>query len=168
MLLQYCEFMNTAFLLTGGNLGDRLKNLNNAADIIQEHDCSIQQRSSLYQTAAWGFTDQPEFYNQALKIETFLNVEELMKLLLKIEEILGRKREIKMGPRIIDIDILLMNDLIYNSQTVIIPHPYLAERRFALTPLDEIAGNIIHPVLHKTINELLNVCKDELPVYKIS
>jgi len=168
LLLIYCEFMNTAFLLTGGNLGDRLQHLQNASDAIQRYGGIIQQRSSVYQTAAWGFRDQPDFYNQVLQIQTKLNADELMKVLLEIEKISGRKRDMKLGPRIIDIDILLMNDLVYQSDTVIIPHPHLAERRFALTPLQEIAGEKIHPVLHKTINELLIECKDELPVYKIS
>jgi 2-amino-4-hydroxy-6-hydroxymethyldihydropteridine diphosphokinase len=160
--------MNTAFLLTGGNLGDRSPNLKKASDAIQQHCGVIKQRSFIYQTAAWGFTNQPDFYNQALQIQTALNADELMKTLLEIEKILGRERDIKMGPRIIDIDILLMNDLVYQSEIVIIPHPHLTERRFALTPLAEIAGEIIHPVLHKTIKELLAECKDELPVYKIS
>ena len=81
---------------------------------------------------------------------------------------MGRKREIKMGPRIIDIDILLMNNFIINSPLVTIPHPRLAERRFALTPLAEIAPDVIHPVLHTSIKDLLAVCTDNLPVYKIS
>src|ERR1700750_3440022 len=134
--------MNTAFLLTGGNLGDRSQNLKKASDIIEARCGVIQQRSFIYQTAAWGFTDQPDFFNQALQLQTNFNADELMKALLQIEKILGRKRDIKMGPRTIDIDILLMNDIIYQSETVIIPHPHLAERRFALAPLAEIAGDI--------------------------
>ena len=157
--------MNTVFLLTGGNLGNRLENLNSAAALINKKCGSIIKRSSFYQTAAWGFTNQPDFYNQALAIQTLLN---LMQALLDIEKILGRKREIKMGPRIIDIDILLAGDLVYNSSIVTIPHPHIAERRFVLIPLTEIAADAVHPVFNKTISRLLNECKDELPVHKIS
>ena len=160
--------MNKAYLCLGGNMGNCLVNLKLAFAYINEKAGNIKQQSSIYQSEAWGMDNAPDFYNQVLEIETEFNADELMKVLLKIEEMLGRKREIKMGPRIIDIDILLMNDLVYQSGTVIIPHPHLAERRFALTPLAEIAGEKIHPVLHKTINELLAECKDELPVYKIS
>lgn len=159
--------MNTAFLLTGGNLGDRLHNLEEAAKLIEKNCGSIQQLSSVYQTAAWGYTNQPDFYNQALEICTLLDADNLMQALLDIENKLGRKRSFKMAPRIIDIDILLMNDLVYTSSTVIIPHPHLEERKFVLTPLAEIAGEIIHPVFNKTINELLVECKDELTVHKI-
>ena len=94
--------------------------------------------------------------------------DDLMKTLLQIENEMGRQRSFKMAPRIIDIDILLMNEIVYQSAIVTIPHPYLAERRFVLTPLAEIAGEIIHPFYHKTINKLLAECKDELTVNKIS
>jgi 2-amino-4-hydroxy-6-hydroxymethyldihydropteridine diphosphokinase len=159
--------MNTAFLLTGGNLGNRLQNLHKAAELIKKKCGNVCLKSSVYQTAAWGFTEQPDFYNQALAINTLYQPDELMKVLLEIENEMGRTRSFKNAPRIIDIDILLMNGIVYNSSTVIIPHPQLAERRFVLTPLAEIAGEIMHPVYNKTINELLIECKDELPVHKI-
>lgn len=160
--------MNTVFLLTGGNLGDRFFNLRRAKELIQQTCGLIVKESSIYKTAAWGFTGQPDFYNQALQLETNFSPENLMQTLLSIEEKMGRKRGIKMGPRIIDIDILLMNDMILNSPHLTIPHPRLAERRFALTPLAEIAPEVIHPVLHTSVKELLAACKDNLPVYKIS
>src|SRR5205809_1547393 len=153
--------MNTAFLLTGSNLGNRLQNLQYAAKLIEESCGVIYRSSSIYQTAAWGYTTQPDFYNQALALHTLFSPDELMAALLKIENDMGRQRSFKMAPRIIDIDVLLIDNIIYNSSVVTIPHPHLAERRFVLTPLSEIAGEIVHPVFKKTINELLTECKDE-------
>lgn len=160
--------MNTAFLLTGGNLGNRFSNLQQAFKLIEAHAGLIMHQSSVYKTAAWGFTNQPEFYNQALKLQTMLSPELLMQCLLDIEKSMGRQRDVKMGPRIIDIDILLIDDIILNTPLLTIPHPLLPQRRFALTPLAEIAPDVIHPVLHKSIKDLLEDCKDDLPVYKIS
>ena len=160
--------MNISFLLTGGNLGNRFENLQQAFQLIEQTCGTILKQSSVYKTAAWGVANQPDFYNQALELQTEFLPEKLMQQLLLIEETMGRKREKKMGPRIIDIDILLMNDFIINSPLVTVPHPLVNERRFALTPLAEIAPDVIHPVLHKSIKEILAQCKDNLPVYKIS
>ena len=159
--------MNTAFLLTGGNLGNRLENLELAKKQIHKTCGQVISASAIYKTAAWGFTEQPDFYNQALELQTFLSPDTLMLALLSIEEKMGRKRTVKLGPRTIDIDMLLMDELVYNSSIVTIPHPHLQERRFALTPLAEIAANVKHPVFNKTINELLHECSDTLAVYKI-
>ena len=155
---------NTAYLITGGNLGDREQNLASAREWI-EADCGkIVRASSIYETAAWGNTDQPAFLNQALEIQTSLNSKQLIRHILKVEKKMGRIREKKYGPRIIDIDILLFNNEIITTSFLIIPHPELQNRRFVLTPLAELAPQIVHPILNKTIAELLNDCPDPLAV----
>ena len=159
--------MNKAYLLTGGNLGNRLDNLYKASDYIEQYCGKIVRRSSVYETAAWGLKEQPDFYNQALQLETLLSAHKLIEQLLFIENKMGRKREIKMGPRTIDIDILFFNNDIINEPKLIIPHPRMQDRRFVLMPLAEIASVFIHPVIHKTVAQLLKECTDELNVYKI-
>ena len=160
--------MNRAYLLTGGNLGDRNQNLTTAREFISKQCGEIIAASSLYETAAWGNTDQPAFLNQALEIVISLNARQLIRRLLKVETMMGRVREEKYGPRIIDIDILLFNDEKHNYQLLKLPHPEMQNRRFALLPLAEIAPDIVHPVLNKTITELLKECKDKLSVKKYS
>ena len=160
--------MNTAYLLIGGNLGNRSAYLQQSIELIQQFCGNIVISSSIYETAAWGVTDQPSFYNQAIAVQTAFTPESLMKELLRIEETMGRKRIIKMGPRTIDLDILLIDGLIISSSLLTLPHPALPYRRFALLPLSEIAPAIVHPVLHKTILQLLKDCTDELDVQKKS
>ncbi|MEO5948526.1 MAG: 2-amino-4-hydroxy-6-hydroxymethyldihydropteridine diphosphokinase [Chitinophagaceae bacterium] len=160
--------MNKAYLLTGGNMGDREKNLL-AAILHINKDCGlITNSSSLYETAAWGNTAQPAFLNQALEIETELTARQLMRRILKVEKMMGRTRKEKYGPRLIDIDILLYGDEIHNYELLKLPHPEMQNRRFALLPLKEIAPDIVHPVLQKSIIELLQECKDQLAVKKYS
>ena len=159
--------MNSAYLLTGGNTGNRLENLNKAAALTEAYAGNIIMRSSVYKTAAWGITDQPDFFNQVLLIETSLPPEELMQILLAIEAKMGRKRLIAMGPRNIDIDILFYTQEQINRPELIIPHPRLHLRRFALEPLAEIAPGFMHPVLKKTTSQLLQDCTDNSGVYKI-
>lgn len=160
--------MNKTFLLTGGNLGGREENLARARNAIEDICGRISRASGLYETAAWGNTAQPAFLNQALELETVLAAPVLMSRLLSIEEEIGRVRKEKYGPRIIDIDILLFNNDVIDTPSLIIPHPQMHLRRFVLTPLTEIAGNSYHPVLHKTITELLDSCPDMLEVKKYS
>ena len=160
--------MNTAYLLIGGNLGNRTAYLQQAIQLIRESCGNIVHSSAIYETAAWGLTDQPSFYNQALAVETLLNPEALMQQLLQIEEQMGRQRTVKMGPRIIDLDILLIDQWVIASGLLTLPHPALPQRRFALLPLCEIAPALIHPVLHKSITQLLAECTDELDVQKKS
>lgn len=158
--------MNRAFVLTGGNLGDRNANLEMARKWI-ETDCGpIMNASAIYETAAWGKTDQPAFLNQVLEIHTPLNAKQLIRHILEIENKMGRLRKEKYGPRAIDIDILLFNDEIHTTAFLKIPHPEMQNRRFVLVPLVEIAATVIHPVLKKTMSDLLNDCPDSLPVKK--
>ncbi len=159
--------MNKAYLLTGGNEGDRFLHMQQARTNI-EHICGqILQVSSLYETAPWGKTDQPDFLNQVLQIETELRPEELLRAVLFIEEQGGRIRTVKNAPRTIDIDILFYDRLILEVKGLTIPHPRIAERRFVLEPMNEISPDFIHPVMRKTIHQLLMECKDELAVKKI-
>lgn len=160
--------MNKAYLLTGGNKGDRKSNLEKAAVMIDASCGKILRRSALYETAAWGKTDQPSFLNQALLIDSQMDPEALMRSLLDIELRLGRVRNEKYGPRTIDIDMLLFENRIQHTSLLTLPHPELTRRRFALQPLAEIAPTLHHPVNGKTILELLEVCEDHLPVSKWS
>ncbi|MES2004976.1 MAG: 2-amino-4-hydroxy-6-hydroxymethyldihydropteridine diphosphokinase [Bacteroidota bacterium] len=160
--------MSTAYLLIGGNLGNRSAYLRQAIELIQQSCGNIVHYSAIYETSAWGLTDQPSFYNQALALQTSMQPGALMQQLLAIEEIMGRKRTLKLGPRIIDLDILLMDELVISSGLLTLPHPALPQRRFALLPLAEIAPSLIHPVLQKTIAALLEECTDELDVQKKS
>ena len=160
--------MHNAYLLLGTNLGNRLAHLVKAAEFIQSLCGNVTTQSSIYETAAWGLTDQPSFYNQVLVIKTALLPEHLMETLLSIEEKMGRKRTIKFGPRTIDIDILLIDGLTHNSPLLTLPHPALPQRKFALMPLAEVAATIIHPTAKKSIAQLLLACTDTLNVQKIT
>ena len=159
--------MNKAYLLTGGNEGDRYLNMQQARTNI-EHICGqLLQVSSLYETAPWGNTNQADFLNQVLLVETKLSPQDLLKAIFLIEEKGGRKRTVKNAPRTIDIDILFYNRLILEEPGLCIPHPRIADRRFVLEPLNEISPGYLHPVFGKTIRQLLQECKDVLAVKKI-
>ena len=160
--------MNKLFLITGGNIGDRKKNLETAAVLIKRRVGKITKFSKIYETEAWGNRDQPAFYNQVLVIESKLPAREILTAILKIEEEMGRKRTVKNAARIIDIDILFFNEDIVNEQNLVIPHPEIGNRRFVLSPLNEIAPQMLHPVLKKTIQQLLSESKDQLKVNPVS
>jgi 2-amino-4-hydroxy-6-hydroxymethyldihydropteridine diphosphokinase len=156
--------MNKAYLLIGGNVGDTIKTFHEVRELLNIQAGSVVEKSSLYETAPWGKPDQQNFLNQALLILTRLDPRGLIKKILEIEEISGRQRFEKYGPRIIDIDILFFNNSIIDDPEIRIPHPEIQNRRFALVPLAEIAPDLYHPVLKKTITELLSDCPDNLEV----
>ena len=145
-----------AYISMGSNMGNKEENLNNAVKKLEEiNGVKVSKVSSFITTEPWGNENQDEFLNGALKIETYLTPKELMTELLRIESELGRVREIKWGPRVIDLDIILFDDIVSNDEFVIIPHPLMHLRDFVLTPLNEIAPYALHPLKNKRIFELL-------------
>lgn len=159
--------MNRTYLLIGGNVGNRHQNLEKAAQLINEQAGNIVNRSALYETEAWGKSDQPAFLNQVLEIETSHQPHPLLDTILQIEQQMGRERKEKYGPRTIDIDILLYNDIELDTDELVIPHPQMHLRRFVLSPLAEIAPEAIHPFFKKSIDQLLLECTDKLTVKKL-
>lgn len=161
------ERMTNVFLSLGSNQGNKNENLSNAISLIAKLSIEVVRTSSLYKTKAWGKTDQDDFLNQVIEIKTCYDAKLLLTHLLSIEEALGRVRDEKWGPRIIDIDILFYDNAIIHEYNLIVPHPAIAERRFILTPLHEIAPNFVHPVHKKEISTLLNECTDLLEVQRV-
>jgi 2-amino-4-hydroxy-6-hydroxymethyldihydropteridine diphosphokinase len=149
---------NLVYLSLGSNLGDRQVQLQDALAKLAAVG-RVVATSSFYETEPVEFTQQPWFLNCAIALETNKTPEQLMAAILRIEEEMGRRRVQKKGPRAIDIDILLFDDTIVDSKELTIPHPAMHQRRFVLEPLAEIAPELVHPVLKKTIGELL----DSLP-----
>lgn len=156
--------MSNVYLGLGTNLGDRKQNISKAIEAISLK-MSISKQSSLYETTAWGYTNQPDFLNQVIQVETNLSPLRLLNFLKKTEVKLGRVENFRYGPRLIDIDILFYDDLIKTTSRLQIPHPRIPERAFVLVPLNEIAPGYVHPVLKKTIAELLTKLPNKTGVW---
>lgn len=144
---------HVVYLALGSNMGNRLANLKEAISSLAPQ-MEVKARSAVYETDPWGFEDQEKFLNQAVRVETYLKPEPLLKHLKRLEVALGRKESFPNGPRLIDIDILFYDDLVMYSPALNIPHAHLHERAFVLVPLMDIASDFIHPVKKKTIREL--------------
>lgn len=154
----------TVFVAIGGNVGPVAENLAGAVRLIGKfEETSVVGVSSLYETAPVGgpvnpdsTPAQPSFLNGAVMVETGLAPEEFLQKLLETEKVFGRVREIKDGPRTVDLDIILWDDLVIHTPALTLPHPRMQERGFVLAPLAEVGGNFVHPVLKKTVDELLS------------
>jgi 2-amino-4-hydroxy-6-hydroxymethyldihydropteridine diphosphokinase len=149
--------MPIVFLGLGSNLGERVQNIHKAIQRLQLlSSIKLLQQSALIETAPEGRADQHDFINSVIKIETTLAPQELLTYILGVEKSLGRVRKGKWGPRIIDIDILLYDDLVINEKDLIVPHAHLHQRKFVLRSLVELCPDLKHPILKRTMLELLS------------
>jgi 2-amino-4-hydroxy-6-hydroxymethyldihydropteridine diphosphokinase len=153
--------LTTVYLSLGSNLGDRALNLAVARNHLEAEDVRILRASSIYETAPRDLTAQPWFLNQVIEAETSLFPRQLLHRVLKVERAMGRKRTTPKGPRVIDVDILLFGSSTVSTADLEIPHPRIAERRFVLQPLVELAPDLRHPVTLKSVREMLAKVMDQ-------
>jgi 2-amino-4-hydroxy-6-hydroxymethyldihydropteridine diphosphokinase len=142
------------YLALGSNLDDRLENLKQAIAAFSPQ-MDVRAKSQIYETPPWGYEDQAKFLNQVVKVQTYLQPEQLLKHLKRLEVALGRKATFPNGPRLIDIDILFYDDLVLNTPILTVPHPRLHERGFVLLPLMDIEPDLMHPVTKRSVREML-------------
>ena len=158
--------MNTVYLLLGSNMGNSEQQLLDAIENITQQIGKIIKQSSLYTTAAWGESNQPDFLNQVIIIESEIMALPMLDIILSIEKKMGRVRTTKNAPRVIDIDILFFNKEVIATANLTIPHPEIENRRFVLIPLNELSPNLLHPISNLSISILLKNCIDTLDVKK--
>ena len=145
------------YLALGSNVGNRAANLK-AAIAALPPQMEVMAKSRVYETPPWGYVNQEKFLNQVLQVQTYLKPEQLLKHLKRLEVALGREASFQNGPRLIDIDILFFDDLVFESPIVTIPHPRLHERGFVLMPLMDLAPDLVHPLKKQSIRELIAFC----------
>lgn len=161
--------MAKVFLLFGGNLNNPAKKIAEAIVMVEQSIGPLHQKSALYESEPWGFEHENNFINQLAIFNSQLSPHEILKIILNIEQKMGRSRNSKhYEARIIDIDILFYDQVIIKTNDLEIPHPRIQERRFVLEPLMEIAADYIHPVLNKTIPDLIDECEDSLMVSRLN
>ena len=160
--------MHKVFLGIGGNIGDKQLNFTKVAHLANDRLGNIIKKSSIYETPPWGFLSEDYFWNQVFLIETEINPENLLEEIREIEAEFVRKRESdRYASREMDIDILYFDDIYFETENLIIPHPQLQNRKFVLVPLVEIAPDFKHPLFRLTNLQLLENCKDESVIIKI-
>ena len=155
--MQSKDFFHTAYLALGSNLGDKEANLRRALELLQQRGVEVVKTSSFICTEPYGVTDQPQFLNGVCEVRTSLVPLALLHTLLEIEQEMGRVRLRHWGERNIDLDLLLYEDVVMDTPELILPHPDMQNRDFVLLPLAEIAPELVHPILQKSIEELSNL-----------
>jgi 2-amino-4-hydroxy-6-hydroxymethyldihydropteridine diphosphokinase len=160
--------MGIAYILSGSNQGDRAGYLQSAASYLRREAGKLLECSHIYESASWGFEHPTPFLNQAMKLETTLSPQELLQTLQRIESRLGRTHDggDDYQARTMDLDILFFDDHVVDTDELVLPHPRMHLRRFALKPLAEIAGGFAHPVFNKTVLSMLEECSDDGVVMK--
>jgi len=159
--------LHTAYLSLGSNLGDRAANLERALALLDGAGVRIVRRSSLYKTEPVEFTAQGWFLNLAAEVETALMPRQLLHTIRRVEQEMGRRRIVRAGPRVLDIDILLYGTSVMRTPELEIPHPRMAGRRFVLVPMAELAPGLRHPILKLTMLELLAATGDRSQVIRL-
>lgn len=159
--------MGNCHLHLGSNQGDRKVQLVRAIQMIEESIGPVLSSSAMYETDAWGKIDQNDFINIALEVEHYMTPNQLLKTVNKIEDQIGRIRLERWGPRLIDIDIIFIKDIVIDTEKLTIPHRLMHKRNFVLYPMVEIAAEFIHPVLNENLSSILEDCEDETEVRRI-
>jgi 2-amino-4-hydroxy-6-hydroxymethyldihydropteridine diphosphokinase len=168
VILLHFMAMEKVYLLLGGNLGDKRQVFDGTVKLLNEQVGKITRQSHIYETEPWGFESSEQFWNQVLELSVSLSPEEVLNQTQQIEQMMGRTRKARQyDSRIIDIDILFYGEEIINLPNLVIPHPRIQERKFAMVPLAEITPDMNHPVFQKTIRQLLAECTDQLRVEKV-
>ena len=155
--MQFNDSIHTAYVALGSNLGDKEANLRKALELLEERGVEVVKTSSFICTEPYGVTDQPQFLNGVCEVRTSLVPLALLHTLLEIEQEMGRVRLRHWGERNIDLDLLLYEDVVLDTEELKLPHPDMQNRDFVLLPLAEIAPELVHPILQKSIEELSNL-----------
>lgn len=151
--------MNKVFIAFGSNMGHSKQIIDKAIQEIENNSMTVIQKSRIYETKPYGYLDQPNFINGVIEVDTKLSCREVLTILQDIEARLGRVREIHWGPRVIDLDIIFFNEEIYQETDLVVPHPDMHNREFVLKPLNDICPGLLHPILGKSVEEMLRSLK---------
>ena len=164
------QSQHSVYLCLGTNLGDKQNNLERAAELIGDRCGRVLCRSGVYVSGSWGYESNNDFYNQCLRVDTVLDPGDLLKQIVEIEQVMGRERKGKgkgYADRSIDIDILFYDEVILETEHLVIPHPRISERMFVLKPMMELDPEFVHPAILEPIKVLVEKCNEHSDVGKL-